>query len=538
MTTPIPRERLERYAAAVKEMGLRERRKEFARPGGLMKFVEYFWPILEPNTPLVRGWVMDAIAEHLEAVTAGKITRLLINVPPGFSKSLMCNCFFPLWEWAAMDRPYERYVSFSYAAHLTERDNRRMLDIIRSPKFQELYGDKFALVKAGETLVSNDKMGWKLATSVGGVATGERGSRVLLDDPHSIKEGESEAVRTETVRWFREAMSDRLNDMSTGVIIVIMQRVHEQDVSGTIIDEKMRYVHLNVAMEYDSRFHCVTEIGWEDPRTEFGELAWPERFPADVVRNIRTDKGPYAYSGQYMQSPSPRGGGILKRDWWLLWESPTNSYPPLSLVIASADTAYTEKEENDPTGFTIWGLWSDNGQPKIMLLNAWRKRLGLHGPDVPRTSNETTAQWERRAKPHWGLCEWIAYSCKRFKADIVLIENKASGITVAQELARLHSAEPWQVILSNPEGDKVARAYAVQSIFSQGLVYAPDKEWAEMVIKEAETFPKGTRDLVDSTTQAIKWLRERGLLIRKEEYLANELEKARHRPQQEPIYDV
>lgn len=537
MTEHVPRERLERYAAAIAELKRREEKKRQAEPGGLMAFVRYFWSILEPATPFVDGWVMEAIAGHLEAVSRGDITRLLINVPPGFSKSLLTNVFWPLWEWSALDRGHERYVSFSYAAHLTERDNRRMLNIIQSKRFQEMYGDRFVLGKKGEELISNNKMGWKLATSVGGVGTGERGSRVLIDDPHNVVEGESEAVRTGTVTWFRESISDRLNDMQTGAIIVIMQRVHEHDVSGTILSNAMGYVHLCVPMEYDPQRHCGTVIGWEDPRTETGELAWLERFPAATVAQIRIDKGPYAYANQYQQRSAPRGGGIIKRDWWQLWDSPDGRFPTCSLVVASADTAYTEKEENDPTGFTIWGLWKDQGQPKVVLLNAWRKRLELHGEDVPRLPQEKEVDYIKRAMKKWGLCEWIAHSCRKFNADIVLIENKASGISVAQELRRLYSDEPWQVQLKNPEGDKVARAYAVQSVFSQGLVYAPDREWAEMAIAEAETFPKGLRDVTDSVTQALKWLRDNGLLVRKEEALAQRLEQGKFRPEQQPLYD-
>jgi predicted phage terminase large subunit-like protein len=538
VTQPIPRERLERYAAALQEKKRRDLRKEFGRSGGLIKFVEYFWPVLEPGTPFVHGWTMDAICEHLEAVSDGRINKLLINVPPGFSKSMLVMVFWPLWEWAALKRAHERYATFAYAAHLTERDNRRMLQLIRSPRFKEMFPEAFALMKQGEELISNDAMGWKLASSVGGVGTGERGSRILIDDPHNVAEGESDAVRTSTVNWFRESISDRLNNMETGVIIIIMQRVHERDVSGTILELGMDYCHLCIPMEYDPARHCGTVIGWEDPRVEFGELAWHERFPAHVVANIKIEKGPYAYSGQYQQSPSPRGGGIIKRDWWQIWDSPDSRFPPLSLILASADTAYTEKEENDPTGFTIWGVWSDNGQPKLMLLNCWEKRLQLHGPDVPRLPDEKTPEWEKRAMKHWGLCEWIAHSCRKFKADIVLIENKASGISVAQELHRLHASEGWQIHMNNPEGDKVARAYAVQSLFTQGLIYAPDRDWAELAITRCEQFPKGLRDVGDSVTQALKWLREQGILIRKEERVAMEIERARFRPQTEPLYDA
>src|SRR6266536_3182510 len=140
------------------------------RQGGLIAFVRYFWRVLEPETRFVDGWPMWAVCEHLEAVTFGEITRLLINVPPGFCKSMLVDVFWPAWEWGPMDRAHHRFVCFSYAASLTERDNGRFRDLVASPDFQELWGDRVIIAKKGETKVSNDiKKGWKLASSVGGV---------------------------------------------------------------------------------------------------------------------------------------------------------------------------------------------------------------------------------------------------------------------------------------------------------------------------------------------------------------------------------
>ncbi len=208
-----------------------------------------------------------------------------------------------------MRRPDLRYVSFSYSAHLTERDNERFRDIVRSPLYRRMYGDVVALTSEGKIKVANTKTGWKFASSVGGVGTGERGDRVLLDDPHNVKEAESEAVRSDTVRWFRESMQNRLNDLRTGAIIVIMQRVNEYDVSGCIIEDYPDYMHLCIPMEYEVGRHCATYVDgeefWSDPRDEDGELAWPERYPADLLAPFRTL--PYLWAGQYQQRPEPRG---------------------------------------------------------------------------------------------------------------------------------------------------------------------------------------------------------------------------------------
>jgi predicted phage terminase large subunit-like protein len=516
----IDPDRRARLIAMHRELNLRMLRKEQEGQGGLLNFVRYFWDVLEPQTEFVEGAALEAICQHLEAVTFGEINRLLINVPPGFMKSLLTDVFWPAWEWGAMDMPHLRYVAFSYAAGLTERDNGKFRDLITSHKYQELWGHRFKTRKIGEVKITNDKTGSKLATSVGGIGTGERGDRIILDDPHNVKEGESEAVRGETVRWFRESLSNRLNSMEESSIIVIMQRVHESDVSGTIIENGFAgYVHLMIPMEYDQGRHCSTAIGWSDWRSEDGELAWPERFPDNVITDLKTSLGPYAYAGQYQQAPAPRGGGIFKRDWWQLWESPDDSFPPMEFVLVSADTAYTEKESNDPTGCTVWGLWRDKaGAPRIMLMHAWRKHLEMHGKYEPRLPNETTSEFNRRTQHQWGLVEWLSFTCQKYKADRLIIEGKASGLTAAQEIRRLHGTEGWGVQIVQPNGDKVARAHAVQPIFSQLLVYAPDKEWSELVMLEMETFPKGRyKDLTDSATQAMRFLRESGLITHRHE---------------------
>lgn len=593
------RARKVRLAKAIKEKQLRDERKrqadlgEQGRPGGLIHFVRYFWSVLEPTEQLQEGWPLYAICMHLEAVSRGEIKRLLMNVCPGFMKSLLTDVFWPAWEWSAANMPGHRYVTFAYASSLTERDNGRMLKLIQSPLFQEAWGHVFKVTKSGAEKVGNDKTGWKLASSVRGVGTGERGSRVIVDDPHNVKEGESEVIRSETVRWFRESLSDRFNNLESGVLIVIMQRVHEGDVSGAILEHGMNYCHLMIPMEYDSSRHCTTSIGWEDPRSTDGELAWPSRFSPKVVAQLKIDKGPYAYAGQYQQFPTPRGGGIIKREYWQLWEEP--AYPACSYRWASADTAYTEKEGNDPTGFTAWGLFNIRGQPNIILLDAWRKRLELHIParwkeenspaeradqvkrwqraawvqkkrldqagnacpeplidpnlepwasyiadghnDSSRWPSETYDIWRLRTEHKWGLCEWLTHSCRRFSVDELLIEGKASGLSVAQELRRLNGNEGWGIRTVTPDGDKTARLYSVQATFSAGLVWAPDRPWAEMVIDEITTFPKHKfKDLTDSTSMALRHIRDRGQLIRPEELVFETEMSARHVPQSKPLY--
>lgn len=526
-----------------KEQERRRLRASFTGEGGLLRFVRHFWKVLEPQTPFVEGWPLEAVCAHLEAVTDGRITRLLINVPPGFMKSLLTDVFWPAWEWGPKGLAHIRYVAFSYSSTLTERDNRRFAALITDVEYQDLYGDKVQPIRTGDRNVSNKATGWKLASSVGGVSTGERGDRIILDDPHNVKEAESEIVRTETVRWFRESMSNRLNNMDTGAIVVIMQRVHGDDVSGVILEQGMDYVHLMIPMEYDwdrqtdaNGDPVYTSIGWYDPRYDMGEpeevhglLAWPERFSVARVEKMKVDGGPYMWASQYDQSPTPRGGGIFKREWWQLWESPNGTFPVFDYVLASLDSAFTEQERNDPSALTIWGIFQNpEGYTRAMLVHAWRKHLEFSGNRglLGVLPNESKGQWVVRTQKHWGLLEWVKYTCERFKVDHLLIEAKASGMSAAQEMQNRYGRLNFGVQLCAVKGSKEARALAAQPTFSQGLVYAPERDWSEMVISEMEAFPKHKyRDLTDSATQAVKYMREQGLLNTDAEAKAIEVEE-------------
>jgi predicted phage terminase large subunit-like protein len=504
------------------ELELRRERKKQSRPGGLIDFVRKFWNILEPETKLVEGWVLYAICEHLEAVTLGKITRLLINVPPGSMKSLMVNVFWPAWEWGPMGMAHLRYVSFSYSSGLTERDNTKFRKLVMHDKYRELWGDQFNLEKEGEIKITNDKTGSKFASSGKGIGTGERGDRVVIDDPHDVHKSESDIVRTDTVRWFRETITDRLNNLDDSAIIIIMQRVHQLDISGFILEQGWPYCHLMVPMEFEAGREPYNTIGWADPRTEDGDLAWPERFSPEAVANIEREKGSFAYAGQYQQRPAPRGGGIIKREHWRPYTAaecprfgvPWPKLPVMSYTVLSLDTAQTEKKQNDPSGAVVVGVCRDQWENRrVILMWAWAERLELY--DLIKKVEET---------------------CRKFKVNRVLIEDKASGHPVAQELRRraqhisdLLSHNPktqdrsdFGVQLVPPEGDKVARAYAVQNLFECGLIYAPAegtgngdylfKDWAEKVITELAELPKGQHDdLADAMTQAMIHLRKIGL---------------------------
>jgi len=498
----------------------------------LVEFIQQAWHVIEPGQPYTHGWHVDFICEHLEAITDGveidgkPYNRLLVNVPPGTMKSLILNVFWPSWEWGPRNMPHLRYVCAAHKVeNLSARDSRRMRQLITSEWYQKRWGDRVMLAKDQNEKLNfvNSAQGFRIATSITSL-TGIRGDRVLIDDPHSVDSASSEAQRESEVTTFLEAIPSRLNNPISSAIIVIMQRLHEEDVSGVIVDKKLDYDHIMLPMRYDPGRAFTTKLGLEDPRSEEGELLFPQRFPLDVVERDERAMGPYASAGQFQQSPEPRGGGIIKRDWWQLWAG--THYPPMDYIIASLDTAYTTKTENDPSAMTVWGVFSGGDQAATASRVASRDgetistTVRTYSQEHPRVM--LMAAWQERLEIH-ELVEKVRQTMTDYKVDKLLVENKASGHSVAQEIRRVYGYDDFAVQLIDPKGqDKMSRLYSVQHIFSEGLIFSPDRPFSDMVINQVAQFPRGKHDdLVDSTSMAVKYLRETGMLVRGAEFTAD-----------------
>lgn len=256
-------------------------------------FIEEFWYVLEPVTPFRTGWALQAMCAHLEAVHRGLFQFLLMTVPPGMMKSLLVSVFFQAWEWGPMGRPDLRYLATSFSDKNVTRDSDKVRRLVMSEKYQALWGDRVQRgVKWGTDLFENTAGGNRDCRPFGSL-TGGRGDRNLMDDPHSTTSAESDQQRGETVKQYREGATDRLNDITRSAIIVIMQRLHMNDVAGTII-KLGGFVHLNLPMEFEPDHRCVTPI-FTDPRTRAGELLFPERFPQQALAKLKKDKGEYAW---------------------------------------------------------------------------------------------------------------------------------------------------------------------------------------------------------------------------------------------------
>lgn len=297
-------------------------REEQAKRGSLSlgSFIREAWGILEPAIPYVHGWHIDAIADHLQAVTDGSISNLCINVPPGCGKSLIVSVFFPSFEWGPLKRPELRYISTSHSADFSVRDSRKMRDLIASEWYQELW-PHVRLVRTGESSFANDRHGFREAMPYDHL-TGARGDRVLIDDPQPAGAAESPKERQTALRVFREVVPLRVNDAQRSAIILIMQRLADPDVSTAAIEAG--WTHLMLPMEFEPERRCRTVLGikggkpriFQDPRTYDGELMFPQRFPRETVDKLKSTMGAFAWAGQMQQRPVPREGGLFKAAWF------------------------------------------------------------------------------------------------------------------------------------------------------------------------------------------------------------------------------
>lgn len=447
-------------------------RKELAERR-LKHYVEQAWHVVEPSTPYVTGWHIDAICEYLEAASRQEIKNLLINIPPRHMKSLTVSVFWPTWLW--IDKPHTRFLYSAYAEVLSVRDAVKSRRIIQSQWYQENWNARYTL--SGDQNVKsryeNDKTGYRISTSVGGAATGDGGDIIVVDDPHNVNDATSQRKREAVLVWWDEVMSTRLNDPQTGVKVIVMQRVHERDLSGHVLAQG-GYEHLCLPTEYEPKVQIESCICWKDPRTEPGELLWPERFGPEEVTDAKIRLGSYGYAAQHQQSPSPREGGMLKRGWWQYYKAMPSTFDE---IIQSWDMSFKDSVGSSYVSGQVWGRI---GADKYLLDQA-RDRM-----DFPAT-----------------LVAVKGLSAKWPDARLKLVEDKANGPAVIDVLKR----EVSGLVPVTPQGSKEARVSAISPDIEAGNVYLPDPSiapWIHDFIEECAVFPNGAHDdQVDAMSQAL-----------------------------------
>lgn len=466
----------------------------------LIEFTRQAWHIIEPGVEFKPNWHLDIIAEHLQAITDGQIQNLLINIPPGCMKSILVSVMWPAWEWAK--DPSQRYLGASYGEDLALRDSMKCRDIIVSDWYQKNWGH--VEIKKGEDMKIKYALtggGWRMATSVGGRATGEHPSRKIIDDPHSALQAQSDAERGRALEWFDGTLSTR--GVSRGAAtVVVMQRLHEKDVAGHILESTEDYVHLCLPMRYVKNKYAFKR----DTRKE-GELLWPAMFPEATVKTLEKRLGEYGAAGQLQQQPSPPGGGILKVEHFRLWPN-SRKIPNFQFILQAYDTAFTEKTTGDPTACTVWGVFSDGKKQCVMLLDCWTEHLSY--PDL---RDRVLTEW---ASEYGGDPDDRFTPPKR--ADLLLIEEKGSGISLVQDLRRSGIG----VRTYNPgRTDKIGRAHLFAPMLELDVIYIPESKkiagsfttWARPLVAQMEKFPNAEHDdLVDTATMAFIYLRDAKLL--------------------------
>jgi predicted phage terminase large subunit-like protein len=428
----------------------------------LAQFARRAWHILEPGTPLKWGWALDAICEHLEAVTSGDVKRLLMNVPPGSMKSLLTGVIWPAWEWGPRNNPQIRYLGTAHKQDLAVRDNLKCRRLIQSPWYQERWPVVLTGDQNAKTKFENESTGFREAMAFGSM-TGSRGDRVLLDDPHSVDDANSVTKLAGDIKTFREALPSRVNNEHSA-IIVIMQRLNEGDASAVALE--LDYLHLCIPMRYEGQKTISTALGTQDPRNNDGELMFPERFPEDQVLALEKSLGSYAAAGQLQQRPTPRGGGIFKSEWWRYYRQ----LPDLEYRTIYADTAMKTGQENDYSVFQCWGKGKDG---KIYLVDMIRGKW--EAPEL-----------KAQAKAFWLKCQQGSGRLRH-----LMIEDKASGTGLIQQLKQ--EGIPVKGIPRNK--DKVTRGYDAAPMIEAGNVYISDAvPYIADLLNETAMFPNGSHD--------------------------------------------
>ena len=490
----------------------------------LRRFVRDAWHVVEPGKEFKGGWHIDAICDHLTYVSLGDIDDLVINIPPRHSKSTVVAVMWPAWEW--IWQPSTQWLFATYASSLTLRDSVKCRRLIQSPWYQERFGDCYQLSSDlnQKGRFDNDVMGYRLATSVGGTATGEGGDRIVVDDAHNMKEINSDTIRAGVIDWWRDVMSTRGNDPKKLGRVIIAQRGHHQDLPGHVLATGT-WVHLNLPGYFVPKQRCVTkakktssrivpvtpekftfgdhieplvkdELMFSDPRKEENDLLTPERFGPAEMAKLSMELTERGFEAQIQQNPSAKGGNIMKEHHWREWMD--TELPTISMVIQSYDTAFEEEEEHDFSARTTWGVfeheeilnpklpWTAHykGQTRLCLILLERMNKRMEFPELRDNAIEAAQLW---------------------RPDKVLIEKKASGHSLAQELRKKLPIARIKVTDS-----KFVRAHAASLVLERGCIFYVKRNWADEVIKQCGNFPADDHDdLVDTCTMAMLWLRKK-----------------------------
>jgi len=456
------------------------------REGGLRAFVELAWTQVEP-LEFVPGWHIDEMCTHLEAVSRGECRRLLINIPPGMSKSLIVSVLWPAWDWTF--HPSRKFIAASYNETLSHKSAKLMRDLVLSDWYCARWPDVRLRCENSQAVgaFKNASGGFRFSPGAGSGITGWHADIHIVDDPLSADQcrGSAASVAANLDKvwsWYRETLSSRAVNRDRLARVVVMQRLHEQDLAGRLLAAG-DYTHLCLPLEYSTASqhrHIIlpSKTRWGgDRRNVEGELLCPGRLSAEGLPSLKTEIGTYAYTGQYAQQPPTAGGAIIHRGWM------TKFYEVLPVggqYIQSWDMAF---KSTDTSSYVVGQCWYYKGGA-FYLVDQVREQMGFSAT----------------------LSAIQAFSAKHPRARAKLVEAKANGSAVVDVLNKKLPG----LILIEPEGGKEARLHACSPLFEAGNVWLPDPQaspWVNDYIEELCTFPGAAHDdQADSTSQALNYL--------------------------------
>lgn len=438
-------------------------------------FLARVFQTINPGTPFQGNWHQELIMEYLSACESGELQRLIINMPPRMLKSTTVSVAWPAWILGK--NPNERILVASFAKSLALRHSLDTRMVMQAPWYRQAFPEASLSRDQNERFkFLTTERGFRMAASVGSAITGEGGNFLIVDDPLSPPQAARAQARSHCIDWFNHTFLTRLDDKQKGVIVVVMQRLHPEDLSGYLLKQKTGWEHL-----------VLPAISERETRYSFGGLSFlreaqeplhPEREPLSLLNRVRAEIGALAFAAQYQQQPVLADGMLVRPAWIKRYETPPDTEVQ---VVLSWDTAIQAGENRD---YSVCSVWYYNGRAHF-LIDVLRQRLEY--PELKHTVISLADKW----RPH-----------------AVLIENKASGQSLIQDIRRETSLP---VIPVTPKQDKVSRLAAVTPLFEAGNVLFPVRaSWLAVLEEELFAFPQGPHDdQVDSLSQYLNWMREK-----------------------------
>lgn len=445
-----------------------------------MTFTERSFGELNPETTFSYSPHLEVMAERLDRCRRGELRRLIVNLPPRSLKSHTVSVAFPALLLG--HNPAAQIICASYGQDLADKHARDCRTVMMSSFYRDLFPHtRLSTQKQSVNEFETTRKGVRLSTSVGGVLTGRGADYIIIDDPQKPDEAMSETRRKYGNDWFDNTLLSRLNDKERGVIIIVMQRLHMDDLVGHVLEQGgWEVLSFPAIAEDDESFPYTNCFGHGVFRRRAGEALHPERESLETLRRIRESIGGYHFSSHYQQRPIPLDGAIVKLSWLQYYDQPPTRF---THILQSWDTANKVGELNDYSVCTTWGLF----EGKYYLLDVFRGRR-----DFP------------------GLKRAVKDRAERFDPHTILVEDKASGTQIIQEMKSngLYRIQPHEP----PAGaDKVMRLYNQTAEFEAGHVLLPrTAPWLQDYVSELIGFPGAKHDdQVDSTTQALEFLSEK-----------------------------